>query len=816
MRLLDEYRFALRTLRKVPTFTVSAVLVLAIAIAANTAVFSAVDAVLLRRLPITDPDRLVLIWESNPGRNQSVKEVSYRNFADWREQLRTFDDMAAFGSVTWSTVLDDDRPDVTRLARAGVSGTFFTVLGIEPLLGRAVRPGDDMRGAPGVVVLAHAVWQQRFGGDPGIVGSALRLGGRAYTVVGVMPRGFSYPQGTEVWTALVPELETWNDEWRVDTLQSRSFGVLYVIGRLAPSATLGEAAAEMDAVVRRMPEFRSLGTPVVVLTPILDHVFGQTRVALFLLLGMVALVLAIACANVAGLLLTRSVSRRRDIAVKVALGAERWRLLREWFAETSIMTAIAAAAGIALAYATLPLLIALAPADIPQIGDATINARVAAFSVGLSLLTAVLCALVVATDSSGHSLGEMLKAVRLGEGRTSRTRRVLIALQLTIATVLLVGASLLVRSFVNLRQLDIGFEAARVLTLHVEPLADNHAQYRAVYKTILERVRALPGVQGAGAVYLRPLVHAGIGLDSGLLLEGQRIENPESFRNNPSLNFQAVTPGYFEAMRIGLRAGRLLSNRDDKNAPGVAVVSESTARRLWPGEDPIGKRLSIAAGVTEDGRFPWQTVVGVVSDVRYRGLTDVRFDVYMSAAQTQHRVKHLMVRTAAEPLSVVEAVQAAVRAAAGRVIVENVTTMDTVVDNAVAPWRFSMTMFVTLAAVAAGLAAVGLFGLVAYSVAQRTPELAVRIAVGATASHILRMILWDGARVAITGLALGAVASLLMVNALSSLLFRVEPRDARAFIGAVMLLGVITLLAASVAARRVTRIDPVVALRGDQ
>ena len=463
------------------------------------------------------------------------------------------------------------------------------------------------------------------------------------------------------------------------------------------------------------------------------------------------------------------------------------------------------------------MLVPLAPAGVPQLGDATVDARIAAVSVVIAVLVAVACAAAPAWHSSSAGLTMRLKETRLAEGRESRrTRRLLITAQVAIAMSLLVGAALLVRSFAALRQLDLGFYPERVLTLTVEPQVDARAQYRAVYDTILERVAAIPGVESVGAVYLRPLAHGPIGMDNGALLEGQSIDEPDSWRNNPTLNFQGVTPGYFAAMRIPLLQGRLFTADDDhERAAGAVILSESAARRLWPGENPLGKRMSVASGRTEDGRFPWQTVIGVVADVRYRGLDDVRLDVYLPSGQTLNRVKHLMVRTSSDPLSMVTLVRGAISQASDRVLVEHVATMNGVVDAAMAPWRFSMTIFVALAVIGVGLAAVGLFGVVAYSVSQRTPELALRLAIGARPAQLLRMVLWEGGRLVLAGIAIGAAAAAAMNNWLSTLLFDVNPYDPSTFVAVVVLLGSITLLACYFAARRVACIDAMVALRAD-
>jgi predicted permease len=535
-----------------------------------------------------------------------------------------------------------------------------------------------------------------------------------------------------------------------------------------------------------------------------------------LLLAVVVLVLVAACANVSTLLLTRATARRRETVVRLAMGATRTRVLREWLAETAIVTCAGTMAGLLLARGGLRALLALAPPGLTGLEDASLDAGVAAYTVAVAAIVMVVCAIAPAWHSSTYPVTQALREARSTEGRESRrTRHLLIIAQLAIATTLLIGAGLLVRSFVALRQLDLGFDPGGVLTLTVDPQVQETARYRAIYETILERVSAIPGIDAAGAVYLRPLAHGPIGMDNGALLEGQQIGRPETWRNNPTLNFQSITPGYFAAMRIRLVHGRLFSTHDDERAPGAVIVSESTARRLWPGQNPLGKRMSLAGGRTEDGRFPWQTVVGVVADVRYRGVDDVRFDVYMPWRQTLNRVKHLMIRTSSDPPATVAAVRAAVSELGNRVLVEHVGAMDTVVSNAVAPWRFSMTIFVVLAAIGVALGAFGLFGVVAYSVAQRTPDLALRLAIGARPGQLLRMMLWEGGRLALAGLTVGAAAFFLLSDWLAELLFQVEPSEPSTLALVAVSLCAITLVASYLAARRATLVDPIVVLRAN-
>jgi putative ABC transport system permease protein len=812
MELMQDLRFVIRRLRKSLLFTLAAIGTLSLAIAANVAVFSAVSAVLLRPLPIRQPDRVMVMSEAASGQGQNIKEVSYRNFLDWRAQSRTFTAIAAMGSGNRNFVIER-AGELLRIRTAMVSGSFFELLGVNAQRGRAIVPSDDVRGAERVLVLSDRLWRQRFNTDPAVVGTPVSIRNQSYTIVGVMAPELSYPGGAEAWVAVVPALEA--PDGKTAPLEARYYGLLRVLGRLAPGASAEQARAELDVIARRLPEstLASVSGSAVTVTPLLDDIFGPTRRGLFLLFAMVCFVLLIACANISSLVLARATGLGRTFAIKSALGASRPRLMREWFLEMAVVAAVAAGLGLGLAWVGLRPLLAMAPSSLPRLDHARIDLPVLVFTLGISVVTTMLCAAVPALYTSARTAKEALVRVRAGYRRDSLFGRgLLTALQVAFATVLLIGALLLVRSFDQLRQIDLGFEAEHVMTLDVEPQTTSTTSYHAAYDTILERVKALPMVDAVGAVTQRPLAGR-FGYDTGYLLEGQSIDRPETFKDNVVLNFQAVTPGYFEAMRIALRGGRFFSSRDTAEAPGVAIVSESTARRLWPDSDAIGKRLSIAAGATVDNQYPTQTVVGIVKDVRYRGIDDRRFDIYMPATQTQHRVKQLMVRTVGDPAAVARSVQAALRDGTTPTLVTGVTTMEQVLTDVVAPWRFSMTLLVSLATLGVFLAVAGLFALVAYSVEQRAPELALRLAIGASPGAILRSVMWDGARFALAGLAVGVVFSLAVSHRISALLFQVPPRDVATFVTAAGLLATTALLAGYLAARRVTRIDPLLAMR---
>jgi putative ABC transport system permease protein len=819
MTLAQDLRFGWRRLRRTPLFTISVLATLSLAIASNVAVFSAVRAVLLRPLPIRAPERILLISEADPATGQTVKEVSYRNYVDWRAQSRSFDSLAAIGSAT-SDFVTTRAGQLMRFKVSIVSASFFDVLGTSARLGRAVTPKDDLRHAARVLILSDRLWRDRFNADANVIGTSIASRDTPFTIIGVMPPEFAYPTGADAWTAVVPALEASNARWKVDTLEARFWGELNVLGRLAPGVPAEQARTELDAIVRRLPEspFAAAASSAIVTTPLLDDMFGATRRGLMLLFVMVCVVLLIACANVASLVLARAVSLQRAFALKAALGASRAQLIREWVVEMGMLTAASGAIGVGLAWIVLRPLLALAPASLPRLDAVAIDLPVLAFALGLCVIVTLLCALAPALQASARATRDAVVRVRVSGGAGAGTnayalgRGLLTAAQVAFALLLLTGAGLLVRSFDQLRRIDLGFDPDHVLTLDVEPQAPNIAAYRLAYDSIIQRVSALPTVEAVGAVMQRPLTGGRFGLESGYLLEGQTIHTPDA-KHNVMLNFETVTPGYFDAMRLRLQRGRAFTARDTEDAPGVAIVSERTARRLWPGKEAIGQRLSIASSVTADGKYPTQTVIGVVSDVRYRRIDDSRFDIYMPSTQTQHRVKHLMIRTTGDPATIARAVRAAILDVSPNTVVDAATTMDRIVDNAVAPWRFSMTLLVGLAALGGLLAAGGLFALIAYAIDQRQTELAVRQAIGASPATILRMMLWHGTRFALAGLAGGLALALLLAQRMSPMLFQTNAYDTRTFISAAVLLAATALIASYLAARRAIKIDPVSVMR---
>jgi len=818
MDLLRDAGSALRRLARAPGYTAAAVLSLSLAIGANSAIFSAVHAVVLRPLPLREPDRLVTCWETNPRHGLAVVEVSYRNFRDWEAGSRTFTGLAALGASNWSSVLEGEG-DPVRLAYAGVTASFHEVLGAAPVLGRAFTPEDDRPGAERVVVLAHGAWLRHFGADPAVVGRSLGLGGRPHAVVGVMPRDFEYPRGVDFWTPLVPILADAAAEWKFDALEARGLGLLYVIGRLTPGATPAHAREDLERVAgdiwRDGPVPRPAGHAVVV-APFLDQLFGPVRRVLLWLFAAVGLVLVIGCANVSGLMLTRATERRRDDAVRRALGAGRLRLARAWGLEAAWLVLSGGAVGLLGARWSTRLIVGLAPPDIPRVAGIAVDGTVVAFTLAVSALAALGCALAPAWRSASSDVGPVLAdAARATPGVSPlRARSALVVAEIALAVVLLVAGGLVLRSFLNLRRLDLGYDPANVLTIDVEPRGAAARDPRAFYRELLERIEALPGVEAAGAVYLRPLALGPIGQEMSVVREGQS-ETGETARGNLYVNYESVTPGYFRAMRLPLVRGRPFDERDHAGAPNVAILGESAARRLWPGEDPIGRRLSTPTLGSEGLRSVRHTVVGVVKDARYRGLDDVRLDFYQPSDQAapEYVARHVMARTAGDPLEVAAAVHAQARALDPHVLVGSTTTMEAIVGRAIAPWRLAGWMFTLFALLAFLLAAGGLFSLVALSVALRSREFAVRMALGARAGEISRRVLLRAGGQALLGVSLGVLAAALGTRWLASLLFEVRPLDPGTYAAVVAVVLAATAAASLLPARRASRLDPMTVLR---
>ena len=725
------------------------------------------------------------------------------------------------GSTTWGEVEVQEDPPV-RLTISAVSASFFDTLGAQALLGRTFLPEEDEAEARRVMVLSHAAWRQYFDMDPDVVGSTVPVGARRepFTVVGVMPPAFQFPSGAEVWTPVGRELAGIFRQNEMDAGVQRGLGVLYVIARLTPGRTVEQARVEMDVIVPGLWEshFSLWGTRRVAITPLTDYIFGSAEAALFVLLGGGTLLLLIACANVTGLMIVRSQSRRRDVAVQCALGIGRGRLFRAHLTETLLVTGAAAAGGIAIASAALPILVALGPGDMPRLEQAGVNGT----SVVLGALLAIAVGLAMTAAASPRpaalSLAGWLREGARGAtaGRAGTGARNMLISQVAMALLLTIGAGLLTSSYVNLAQVDLGYRPTEVLALTLTPrdgAYEADTVRRAAYRDLLARVRGLRGVVAAGGTLLLPFEHGVVGLDGGVVLEGEPLDGPDR-PQRPPVAVQSVSPGYFAAMGIDLVAGRTFTERDTTDAPAAVMASESLARYLWPSGDAVGRRLiAVGAEAESDDAPAWQTVVGVVEDARYRELERGRFDLYVPFTQVSMGLNHLVIRTLGDPARLGAAIRAAVRRADPNFVIDSIAPLRGLVDDVMRPWRFNMTMATLLAGLATGLAAIGLFATVAYGVTRRTREIGVRRALGAQAVDVLRLVWGQAVLLTLLGAAIGLGVALPAAELLRPLLFGVVPREAGTFAGLTALLLAVCAAASLLAAWRATRIDPLVALR---
>lgn len=811
-------RLAFRNLLRAPGYSLAAVVTLALAIGASTAIFSAVYAVLLKPMPIRSPEQLVVAWGTSASANMRVLELSYLDVRDIGAMTAAIGAVASHSSSTWTAVLDGESEPV-KIPTTGVSGTFFDVIGAMPHLGRVVRPEDDQTTAAPVVVISHGLWARQFGSDPGIIGRRVQLDGRLHEVIGVMPAAFNYPRGTEAWRAAAPIIGDPVAGGNPNPM--RNIGVLLLIGRLSDGVTPAAAAAEWTRVhAQIMAATMPAGVPQrqqeIAVTPFLDHQIGPARQAIWVLFGAVAVLLLIACANVSGLMLTRVSLRTHDDAVRVAIGGTRWSIARLWAAETVWLTLIGGALGLLACQWLIAMIIALAPEGIPRLDEVAIDRTVALFSVVVMAIATLLCAAAPIRHAGAVNLLETLNdgSRTVSGGRSYRTRSSLLVVQIGLAVVLLVAAGLVVRSFNALQAVNLGFDREAVLRIKVEPRIEDGLVNQWI-ADFVPQVASLPEVEAAGAVYLTPMELGSIGHGTWAIAEGQP-ETPETAQRNPIVNYLSATPDYFQAMGIPLLRGRMLTADDRATSPRVTLISESTAAAFFPNQDPIGRRFQAASFSGRQGGV-WRTVIGVVGNVRYRGLHEVPLDMYDPASQSNAPATSLVVRL--EPgqehraLAVAAAIQTQARHRDPRVLVSGITMLDDVVGKEVAPWRFSAWVFALFAALAFTLAMLGLFSLVSLDVANRRREFAIRMAVGASGSHIVGGVFRSAGLRAGLGITTGIAAALVATRSLQNLVFGIALLDLTTY-GIVVALVVVVVAAASyIPARRAARQSPLTLLR---
>jgi putative ABC transport system permease protein len=791
MASLADVRLALRQLRKVPAFTAAAVLTLALGIGANTAMFSVVDAVLLRALPFDDPGQVVHVWEApQPGQANSV---SVGVFRDWARHTTAFESIAAIAPGELN-LAGDGEPE--RISGLRMSPSGLSVLRARPVLGRTFAPDEDQPGKNSVIVLTHELWKRRFGGDPGVVGRSVRLNGEPYAVIGVLPPAFLPWEGVEFVVPIV---------FRPEALEQRDSHWLRVIGRLKPGVDL--ARAHQDLVLASLP-YRPLYPKWkqdwgITVRPMHEQLTRDIRPMLLVLLGAVALVLLVACANVANLLLARAAERQKEVAVRLSLGATRGRIVRQLLAESLGLALAGAAAGLALAFTATAAIRAAAPANLPRASQIAVDWRVLGFAVLVSLATALVFGLVPALQASRPDLNAALvEGGRANTGGRNRARHVLVVAEVAIALVLLAGAGLLVNSFVRLLNVPPGFDPRHGLALQVtlsgRPYPDPPARAAAMER-LLERVRAVPGVEAAGSVTTLPLTWP---MDTLIRLAGR--EGPHDGRFN--CDFDYVDAGSFRALGIPLTRGRLFDARDAAAGAKVAVVNETFVRTLFPKEDPLGRFFS-------EGDQQWQ-IVGVVGDVRLRGLAErIQPTLYRPLAFGWFPGRRLVVRTAGPPHAFVEPIRRAIQAVDPELPVANPQSLEDLVAASVAQRRLVLAVLGFFATSALLLAGIGLYGVVACTVSQRTREIGIRMAVGAPRRAVLGLFLRQGARLTGLGIVLGLLGALALTRLLASQLYGVEPTDPATFATVAGLLLAVALGASFLPARRAAAVDPIHALR---
>jgi putative ABC transport system permease protein len=809
-RWLDAFwqdaRFGARVLLKRPGFAIMAVVTLALGVGATTAIFSVVDSVLLRPLPYREPDRIVRVWEEvREGRlGETDENVAPGNFVDIRDQVGAFEQVALFGLGEANLSSGGAEPE--RLEVVQCSPDLVSLLGVAPLAGRPFLPDETgERGEP-AVMLSEGLWKRRFGADPSVVGETVELDGKRHAVVGVLPASVKFPAPVDLWVAsAVPS----------DMVSERAVHFLGVAARLAPDATLGQARAELDGLAARLErdypqtnEGRRFGVATAH-----DFAVRDVRPALLLLLAAVGLVLLIACANVANLLLVRTSARQAEIALRSALGAGRWRLARQLLTESLLLALAGGALGVLLAFAGLEALVALGPAELESLGDAAIDTRVLAFTLAVTLATGLVFGLAPALGSLGADVGDALKdgaKGAVGDAGRRRARSVLVVAEVAVSLVLLVAAGLLARSFVGVMSVEPGFDARGVVTAKLElsrSRYEDNVRVAELYRQLCERVAALPGVRSAGTVNYLPL--AGDGATSWLHVEGRPTPADQE---PPEVGYRVAGDDYFEALSVPVARGRDFSREDVAEGAPVALVNEELAREFFDG-DAVGRRIKLGPRPDE---APWTTVVGVVGSVRHYGLdARPRPEVYLPHAQDSWRHMAVVARTDGDTAALAGAIEEQVRALDPAEPVFAVRTMDEVIAASVAGRRFGMALLAAFAGLALVLAAVGLYSVVAYSAAQRTHEIGVRMALGARAVDVVAMVLRQGMALALAGVAAGLAAALAASRLLEGMVFGVSATDPTTFVAIAALLAAVALVASYVPARRAARVDPMTALRDE-
>ena len=815
--LLQDVRYGLRMLRKSPAFTVIALLTLALGIGANTAIFSIVNAVLLRPLPFPEPDRLLYVTSSYSNQKDVSRPfaISYPDFFDWRSMAKSFSGIASYhGDDVTLTGLDQP----LHVPASMVSGDFFSVLGIQPMLGRGFTRDEEKPGTR-VVVLSHQLWESAFHGDRGIVGRNITIYQQSYTVIGVMPAGFSFPISNnppQLWRTFATDAETTDPKNAPASTSQRGAHFLQAVARLKPGVSIESAREEMNIIARNLaaqyPDSNKKFPAATVITQ-LEQLVGNSRLGLMILVISVAVVLLIACLNVANLLLVRASKRSREIAVRAALGAKRIRVVRQMLTESLVLGLGGAILGIPLAMWALKLFISLNATDLRRIPGASVDGTVLAFTVGVALFTSVIFGLVPALRASSPNLTEFMK-----EGRSTtsgsahqRLRGALVVAETTMGLVLLVVAGLLLRSFHRILSVDPGMDPRNVLTLTFDLPDKKYSGKQQIdfYTQLLPKLQSIPGVTSAAAI--TPLPLSGNGAIITFQIEGRPVPKSEE----PSADIKVTTPNYFHTMNIPVLSGRDFTAHDDEKAPGVVIVNQALAQRYFPNENALGKHIQ--PGASNRGEPPMREIVGIVGNVKGRKLNvDVQPEYYIPDTQLNFGSMTVCLRTSVEPHSITAAVRNVVLAMDPDLPLYDIKTMDEYLSATLATPRFQAMLLEVFAGLALLLTAIGLYGVIAYAVTQRTHEIGVRITLGATRANVVRMVLKSGLQLTAIGVAVGVVFSLIaarFATSFSSLLFGIKPTDIVTLVTVVVIVVLVSLLACYIPAYRASKVDPMIALR---
>ncbi|HZM59468.1 MAG TPA: ABC transporter permease [Vicinamibacterales bacterium] len=806
--LVQDARYAIRMLRKRPVLSTLAVAVLALGLAGTITVFSTIDTLLLRELPYANADRIVTVWQTEVTRTDERLGVAPGAFVDWRERTRSFATFAAAEPFALDYL---EGPEPVSLIAGLVTQGFFESLGVQPVRGRLFLPEEYREGRSDVVMLSYSAWQRRFGADERVVGRTIRFEGRPFLVTGILPATF-HPDVLR----RANEQEVWSPQIvQPFELENRRGRYWSAVGRLAPGVSLEQAQAELATISRQLArEYpRTMSSMTATVVPLRQHIARPLREPLALLFTAVVMVLLIACANIASLLIARSAERQREFAVRAAIGAGRWRLVRQMLVEAAVLTVLACGLGVAIAYLAMRTFVGFTARLVPQLADVTLDTRLMLFSIALTAATSLLIGLWPAIQMSRGRVHDGLKETAGGLTSSTRRRRLASALvvgEVALALVLLTGAGLLVRSFVTLSGVDPGFVRSNIAVLQVFAYGDRYptdAHRLAFFDQTLDRFRNQPGVVRAGLVSSMPFMATDIDTRGGYRIEG-RPAPPDA--ELPATSIAVATADFFEALRIPLRTGRLFSDVDRDTAPPVAVINDLLAARAWPGGDAVGKRIT----VNLQGRWRTMEVVGVVGQVRRKALeNDARPELYVPHAQVPSGSMTFVVQTSVDPAAVLPTLKARVWEIDPTLPLYDTATLDSLVSQSLAPRRFVMQIVGSLSGLAFVLAAIGIYGMLSFSTAQRTREIGVRIAMGGSRGSIMGMVIREGMALVIAGVVVGLATTVVLTRAMTALLYGVSPTDPATLVGTAALLLVVALIACYVPARRATKVDPLGALR---